>query len=160
MILPKLPTTDWTFIAIEDAMDNNANAYSTCDFCGTEIRWVHVLEHDDYPRPVNAGCCCAQKYCYDYDAEAAEREHKNKIGRLGRFVARDKWRASKNNRENICRFVRLPNGRRIHVTVWKKQDLYGVCITGLEHWDRYRSQLDAMNAAFDLVDDLKRETNR
>lgn len=83
---PIRPKTDWTCREIIDAKAVNPNGSSKCEFCGTNLRWIHILEHKDYRRSVEAGCCCASRRCFDYDAEAAEREFKNRIGRLMRFI--------------------------------------------------------------------------
>jgi hypothetical protein len=77
------PEPDWTCREVLDAQAiDPAAGQSRCEFCGTRIRWIHVLEHDDHPRAVETGCCCAARLCFDYDAEAAERELKNRMARM------------------------------------------------------------------------------
>jgi len=61
------------------------------------------------------------RLCYDYDAEAAERDLKNRTGRLIRFVNMRMWTRSRNDRENIGRRVPLPDGSKVMVTVFLKE---------------------------------------
>ncbi len=80
------PDADWTCREVLDAKAVDPAGESHCEFCGTRIRWIHVLEHDDHDGTAEAGCCCAARLCFDYDAESAERELKNRMGRLARFT--------------------------------------------------------------------------
>jgi len=155
------PEADWTCREVLDAQAIDPLENARCEFCGTRIRWVHVLEHDDYDRAVEAGCCCAARLCFDYDAEAAERELKNRMGRLARFVDARRWKRSRNYPVNICRQVRTPDGGVLWVTVFLREGRYGVYLAGRHpddrycHPEKYASQSEAMSVAFDLVEHLK-----
>jgi hypothetical protein len=155
-----LPETDWTFREVLDAQAIDSGGQSSCEFCGTRIRWIHLLEHDEHPGAIAAGCCCATRLCLDYDAEATEREFKNRMARLARFTDLRRWRRSRKNPENICRVVRLKD-RKLDVTVFLKFGSYGICIGGPKkdercfHPERYGSQAEALNVAFELVERRK-----
>jgi hypothetical protein len=148
---------DWTCREVLDAKAVAPDGVAKCEFCGTKIRWIHVLEHDDYHRSVETGCCCASRLCFDYDAEAAEREIKNRVSRLMRFVDPRRWTRSRANPENIWRWVRLSKRRKERVTVYLKNGEYGIYLSGASHFDRYGSQAEAKNMAFELVEQLKSE---
>lgn len=159
--MPRLrrPTSDWTCREVLDAKAIDPPEKSACEFCGTSIRWIHVLEHDDYHRSVEAGCCCAAKLCFDYDAVGAERELKNRTGRLMRFVDLRKWKRSRRNPENIWRRVRVPDGE-LTVTVFLKEGSYMIYVAGPSsyrycHWEAYTSQSEALTVAFELVEQWK-----
>lgn len=160
---PPRPESDWTCREVLDAKAVDPAGQSQCEFCGTAIRWIHVLEHDDYHRAVETGCCCAIRLCFDYDAETAERELKNRTARLTRFVDPRRWKRSINNPENIWRFVRCANGSKIRVTVFMRDGSYGICIAAMKgdgrrfHPERYGSQAEAKSIAFELVDGLKEQ---
>ena len=155
------PGTDWTCREVLDANAIDPTGRSSCEFCGTRIRWIHVLEHDNYHRTVEAGCCCAARLCFEYNAEGAEREAKNRAGRTMRFVDPRRWARSKSNPENIWRFARLPDGRKVRVTVFLKDGRYSIYLAGREvsdrfcHWEKYASQAEAVSVAFELIEKLK-----
>lgn len=157
------PSADWSCREVLDARVVHPSGKSQCDFCGTRIRWIHVLEHDDYDRAVEAGCCCAARLCFEYDAEGEEREVKNRTGRMARFVDLKRWRRSRTNPENVWRFVRTPDGDKVRATVYLKDGSYGICIAAQKtndryfHSERYATQREAMSIAFGLVERLKDE---
>ncbi len=157
------PETDWTCRELLDAQAIDPLGKCACEFCGTSIRWIHVLEHDDYHRSMRAGCCCAVRLCFDYDAEAAERELKNRMGRLMRFVDLRRWNRSRSNPENIWRWVRLSDRNKVRVTVFLKDGRYAICLAGRKdddcyfHWGRYATQSEATSVAFELVERLREE---
>ena len=157
------PENDWTCREVLDAKVIDPLGKFACEFCGTSIRWIHVLEHDDYHCSMRAGCCCAVRLCFDYDAEAAEQELKNHTVRLMRFVDLRRWNRSRPNPENIWRWVRLPDRKNVRVTVFLKDGRYGVCHAGRKdgdcyfHWEKYATQSEALSVAFELVERLKEE---
>lgn len=76
--------------------------YATCEMCGQErVRFVHVVEHDDYPGKLNVGCVCAEKMSGDYvNPRHQEAKLKSKAIRKGKWLTR-KWRSSKSGNEFI-----------------------------------------------------------
>jgi len=152
------PESDWIHREVIDARSIYADGMTNCDFCGTRIRHIHILEHDDQDQAVEAGCCCAERYCNEYDAKGAEREFKKRADRRARFVNRDVWKESRNNPANIWRWVKLPGKKkRERVSVYTKDGGYGVFVEDCRHWNCYVTQGEAMNAAFELIDALKEE---
>ncbi|HKB36120.1 MAG TPA: hypothetical protein VKD72_06680, partial [Gemmataceae bacterium] len=112
------------------------------------------MEGLDWHRTIEAGCCCALRLCYGYDAEEAERKFKNRMDRLERFMNARKWKQSRNNPDNIWRDIRLPSGAKLKVTIFKKAGRFGVYFEP-PHWDKYDTQVEAMRAAFELVESLR-----
>lgn len=155
-----LPKSDWSCREILDALSIDPDAKSKCDFCGTQIRWVHILEHDDCDHSVTAGCCCAAKFCFNYDARSAEREYKNRSTRRMRFVELQRWKRSRNNPANICRKVTTDVGL-VTVTIFLQEGQYGICLAYKKkmgqqpryHWAKFASQAEAMHTAFELIDE-------
>ena len=131
------PGSDWTCREVLDSQAIDPTGKFRCGFCATTIRWIHVVEHDDYEREVQAGCCCAARLCYEYDAEAAEREVKNRMDRRARFMDVRRWKRSMPNPENVWRFVQTPNDGRVRVTVFLNAEGYAICIAGKTDGDRY-----------------------
>jgi hypothetical protein len=166
-MMPKIPPIEdrprsgWTCREVLDAQAIDPTGTFRCGFCATSIRWIHVLEHDDYDREVQSGCCCAARLCFEYDAVAAEREAKNRMDRRARFMDLKRWKRSRPNPENVWRSVQTPNDGRVRVTVFLKAEGYAVCIARKTdgdryfHPDKYASQSEAMSIAFELVECLK-----
>lgn len=156
------PNSDWNCRELLDAKAVNTDGESRCEFCGTRIRWIHILEHDDWHRPIETGCCCAARLCFEYDAKSAERNAKNRLGRYSRFIESRRWNRSNTNPANVWRWVKLPDGRRVRVTIFFKSGKYGIYIVNKENdddkfcpWDRYSSKDDAMAVAFEVIENAK-----
>ena len=65
-----IPETGWTCIDIYDLKDreNTYNQGQTmkCEKCKNEnLRYVHVMQHPDYPRNLHVGRICAEKMSND-----------------------------------------------------------------------------------------------
>lgn len=152
------PTNDWTCQEVLDAKAIDPAGQARCGFCGTSIRWVHVLHHDDHDGTVEAGCCCAARLCFEYDAEGAEREVKNRLARLTRFIDLRRWKVSRSNAVNVWRSVKIGD-ERIRITVFLKDGAYMVYLSSkaeqLCHPSRYGSQVEALTMAFELVEGMR-----
>src|SRR5687767_12592569 len=79
----------WRCIHVTDL----GTAAGDCDRCGRErIRFVHHLEHPDYPNLLNVGRVCAEELLGDRAApRARERAMKNRASRLAR-LRKSKWK--------------------------------------------------------------------
>ena len=83
-----------------------------------------------------------------------------------RFLARDKWKPSRKNPDNLVRraWVKLPDRKKaseLIVTVFEKEGRYSVFLASGSYkdceWCAADTQADAMNVAFDLLERLKEE---
>jgi hypothetical protein len=90
-----LPRKGWVFYDIEDSLSLN----SFCEWCGTSIRYIHILFHPDNDILTNCGCICAEHLTEDYvnpkKREKNLKSHLNKIKRLKKTVFKN-FRQSKN----------------------------------------------------------------
>jgi len=74
---PRVPTRGWECINIEDLEEPAA----ICEMCETtEIRYVHVMHHPEYPDTLDCGCICAGHMQGD---PVAAREREANIKRRG-----------------------------------------------------------------------------
>jgi hypothetical protein len=98
-LLPGVPHRGWTCTDVEDLEEPSA----TCEMCEVmTIRFVHTMEHPDYPKPLGCGCVCAGHMEEDYAAaEAREREMRNRASRRARFPRLRRWHATRNGNEAI-----------------------------------------------------------
>jgi len=147
---------DWTCIRVIDAKSLSA----ACEFCGTRIRWVHVLGHEDYHSTLEAGCCCAVRLCAGYDAPDAERAMKNKFNRQMKFSDVTKWRRSQSNPANVWRWMKIPKGRKFRVTVFLKDGRYMTFVDDECNWEKFRTQKEAMDSAFEIVEKIKSDARK
>jgi len=94
-----IPHKGWRCIGIEDLGDGLGPGeridYSSCQMCGQEkIRYVHLMEHNDYPTGLNVGCICSGKMQDDiHEAKIRESNMKNRSSRRINWLTR-KWRHS------------------------------------------------------------------
>jgi hypothetical protein len=94
-----VPHRGWHCVGVEDirldGQPEDEAEYATCQMCGNErIRFVHMMEHPDYGRGVEAGCVCAEKMSGDYvNPRLQEGRLRKKASRKARWLRR-KWRTS------------------------------------------------------------------
>ena len=64
--------------------------------CGNHpIRYVHVMEHDDYEDQMNVGCVCAEHMSDDYlNPKSREKRLRNRAARRRNWLAL-KWKTSR-----------------------------------------------------------------
>lgn len=96
---PGVPHKDWYCIEVIDLADDpsveDEDDYETCQMCGKErIRFVHIMQHKDYPGPLRVGCVCAEKMSDDpVRPKEKEIELRNRASQRSRWLIR-KWRES------------------------------------------------------------------
>lgn len=89
---PGVPHKGWSCVDIEDLGEPSA----TCEMCETqEIRYVHHMEHANYPQVLACGCVCAGHMEDNYEgAQQREKGMRNANSRKRRWLTRD-WRISR-----------------------------------------------------------------
>jgi hypothetical protein len=88
---PAVPHKGWTCMDIEDLEE----PVGICEMCeNQEVRYVHIMEHPDYPETIRARCDCAGAMEED-SKRACKREQtlKNSATRRGYWLQRT-WRTS------------------------------------------------------------------
>ena len=155
----KRPKVGWSCNCVLDALAGDSEGMTWCEVCGTSIRWIHLLEHVDYDRSIEVGCCCARKMCQGYDASGAERDAKGLLSRRRRFVESPKWKPSKNNGNNVWRRVKTASCGDITVTIFAKGSRFSVYLAaagGDKFCDgkTFDTVKQAVSHAFDLVEKL------
>ncbi|MBL8812122.1 MAG: hypothetical protein JNM43_18305 [Planctomycetaceae bacterium] len=94
-----VPHRGWHCVGVEDirpdGQPEDETEYATCQMCGNErIRFVHMMEHPEFDRVVEAGCVCAEKMSGDYvNPRLQEGRLRKKASRKARWLRR-KWRTS------------------------------------------------------------------
>ena len=92
-----VPHKGWRYVGMEDLGENALPSediqYEQCQMCGRErIRYIHILEHRDFPEELRVGCVCASKLTDDYvNPQERERDLRNRSNRRQTFMRRE-WR--------------------------------------------------------------------
>lgn len=111
-IEPDVPHRGWVCVDIEDL----GEPCEICEMCEVmTIRYVHLMEHADYPEALRCGCVCAGHMEEDY-AGARRREAAFKASRARRknWLNR-RWHRTLTGGEYL-------NTDGFHVSVWPKYD--------------------------------------
>lgn len=140
-----VPKKGWSCIGIEDLGEPSAQ----CQMCeDKKIRYVHLMEHPNYPEALECGCVCAGKMEEDYSgAQKREEVVKNAARRRSRWLAR-KWKVSQSGNH----YVKTDG---FHIVVFQKSGAWSGTITNLStdkvtHARRlYATQDKAKLATFD-----------
>ena len=141
---PGIPHKGWFCIDVEDLEAPS----ETCEMCGNErIRFVHIMQHPDYPENIGVGCNCAEKMTDDYAApKKREQKLRNKATRKSRWLKR-KWRISAKGNEFL-------NVDGFNVTVFRyrkgyKSGKWGFKVGGAFSLNGYLMVQEAKLAAFE-----------
>ena len=152
--LSGVPHKGWRCVDIEDLGEPDA----VCEMCETqEIRYVHYMEHTDYPDILGVGCICAEHMEEDYDApRRRERGLRNGAQRRSRWLNR-RWRISAKGNSFL-------NTNGFNIVIFQKSNRsWAGRIEDRESGEfivsrkEYRSEDKAKLAAFDAMIFLKNE---
>jgi hypothetical protein len=145
-----VPHTGWVCIDIEDL----GRPAAVCEMCESqEIRYVHYMQHKDYPSILKAGCVCAG-HMENNPLRAKQRDDfmRSRAEKRKRWLTHRGWKISKKGNEWI-----EATG---YIVVMKCQDSCWRALikrespqTPFEQWSRrkYTSKNEAKLAAFDSL---------
>lgn len=152
------PLSDWYCTEVIDIEEEfSSTSLFTCELCGcSRVRFVHVMEHDDYFESISVGCICAGIMEGDVlAAKERERLMKNRAKRKRNFPKR-KWK-----RMPYDDYILMYKDSWIKMTCSRfNEQQYGVSYNGKSVW-KYKGRpitsfLAAVYAAFDLVDPIEK----
>ena len=112
---PGVPHRGWVCVDVEDLGEPAA----TCEMCEVqEIRFVHTMEHADYPDPLRCGCICAG-HMEENSAAAVGRERGGRCAanRKAKWLSRD-WRVSRHGNPHIKADI-------YHVVIFRRGEAWG-----------------------------------
>ena len=151
---PGVPRKGWTCVGVHDLEDER----QTCEMCeGKEIRYVHAMEHHDYPVTLFVGCMCAGHMEADYEgAKRREQEVRNTASRKARWLSM-RWKTSAKGNQYI------KTRDKFHVVVFPTVDRLQWCARVEDTTTRaaifsrrtYPTEPAAKLAAFDALIALK-----
>ena len=90
---PGIPHKGWECV---EMIDLGPDSQEDCQMCGKEnIRYVHVMKHENYGKILDVGCICAGKMTNDYEgSRQRDQAFRNKISRRNKWLVRE-WRISR-----------------------------------------------------------------
>lgn len=88
---PGVPHKGWTCVGIEDLEEPS----QICEMCeSVEIRYVHQMEHPEYPAILSVGCVCAEHMEGDYVRPREREATLRKASRRRSNWQKRKWKLS------------------------------------------------------------------
>ncbi|MCL2665123.1 MAG: UvrD-helicase domain-containing protein [Defluviitaleaceae bacterium] len=143
-----VPHTGWSCTDVIDLGAPNG----TCGMCGYQIiRYVHMMEHPNYPRRIGAGCVCAGGMEGDKEGAAQrERDFKNRTARLVKYMAKPWKKSKKGNKFTKYKgqvIVLLPD--KFRDGFWKYMIDGSLSLL-------FNSEEDAKRGAFDEIESLQK----
>jgi len=141
-----VPHASWTCDDIEDLGEPS----EVCEMCEkTEIRFVHIMSHPDYPETLRCGCVCAGHMEGSLSrAKAREADMRKRAARRKRFASR-KWKTSQKGNHY------WKHGGRLAI-VYRKHGRFGFRVENERRtvWgpQLYPTEIEAKLAAFDAID--------
>lgn len=149
------PLDGWRCIDVIDVKGDEDDEvdFSTCELCGcSNVRFEHIMAHEEYFEEVTVGCICAGIMEGDIlKAKERERLMRNRAQRRKRFVAKgweyDPWGKLYRDYKDMRAFLH------------KCADGYSVQVGGRMIYEyrkkRIRDTLSAAYAAFDALDPME-----
>jgi hypothetical protein len=150
---PGLPHTGWRCIGVEDL----GEPAHLCEMCeAMVVRYVHSMEHDDWPDVLDVGCVCAGNMESDpIGARRRETALKGRHKRRLRWLSDKRWCISAAGND----FINTADG--FNVVVYARGVIWGARVehrpSGYQRASRrpYRTSDEAKLAAFDAMLGLK-----
>lgn len=148
---PGVPHRGWMCVGVED-LEEPAQLCEMCE--SVEIRYVHFMEHPDYPETLGVGCICAEHMESDYVNPRRREKQLRSKGRRRLTWANRQWRMSAKGNPYL-------NTEGFNLTVFQTADrrgrFWGLRVTHRNSGTsqlgrrRYASEADAKKAALDAL---------
>lgn len=116
---PDVPKKGWSCVDIDDLGEPS----QVCEMCETQdIRYVHVMEHPNYPQLLQVGCVCAEHMEEDYVRPREREKRLKRVARRRPAWGQREWQSSRQGNPYI-------NIEGYNLTVFPKNDGFGVVVT-------------------------------
>ncbi len=163
----EMPQFGWVYEGMEDLGD----LIGTCDFCGTNIRYVHYIYHEQWGHTtLTVGAHCADKLTESSVASEKEAERKKSARNLTTFINPQKWKIIKNGIKR--------NYKQYKIFIWDNHYYYRIDVyyNITDHWgnnvqkpikgqDRFKTLEEAKTKVFEKINNgeveeyIKRHAN-
>lgn len=114
-----IPKKGWSCVDIDDLGEPSL----VCEMCETQdIRYVHVMEHPDYPELLRVGCVCAEHMEQDYVRPKEREKRLKRVARRRPSWAQREWQTSRQGNPYI-------NTEGFNLTIFRKEGGFGVVVS-------------------------------
>lgn len=134
-----MPRQGWNWVGVDDLGGLNGN----CELCGTEIRYVYAIEHQDWGA-MAVGTDCCDKLTQTSEASDHHEKYVKTIDARKRFVASKRWKF----RADGSHYIKQQG---IYVEVREHHDGFGIAMNHIAGKQRFESLLDAKIKVFDSI---------
>ena len=88
-------------------MEDLCEPSQICEMCEVqEIRYVHFMEHKDFPETLSVGCICAEHLEQDYlSAKRREMDLKNVSRQRTNWISQKSWASLEYSSENYAKLA-------------------------------------------------------
>lgn len=152
-----VPHRGWCCIDIDDVGDD----FHICQMCEVQpVRYVHTMEHPDYPDTLDVGCVCAGNMEQDYHAaRTREARFKQTKKRRQRWLEQH-WRTSASGND----YINTKDGFNVVIfrsrgVFWSGRIVHRPSGERMFARHRYRTAEQAKLAAFDGMLEMKHKMN-
>jgi hypothetical protein len=155
-----VPHRGWRCVDYYDTFERiGEDQYETCQMCETvTIRYVHVMEHNEYVEQLECGCVCAENMELDKLAPRhREKKMRGRAARRGKFADRKGWKISARGNP----YIKVDG---YHIVIAKRFAGYKIGITPPFSEDarwgarQYPTIEAAKLGAFDALEYMKEQT--
>jgi hypothetical protein len=145
-----VPHKGWVYETIIDLKEDGED-YETCMMCGREeIRYVHILSHEEIDETFRVGCVCAEKMTGDYvNPKERQRQLENKAKRKENWKYKDWKQNLKGN--HYYKF----EGHMLVIFRDSKTNKFKCIIDGKFGSKLYQYLSEAKEAIFNKIEEMK-----
>lgn len=148
--LEGVPHKGWQYETIIDLREEGEQ-YETCMMCGKEeIRYVHILSHDEVAETYRVGCVCAEKMTDDYvNPKERQRQLENRSKRKEIWKFKDWKQNLKGN------YYYNFEGHFLVIFRDNKTNKFKYTIEGKFGLKSYQYLSEAKDAIFNKIEEMK-----
>lgn len=145
-----VPHKGWIYETIIDLKEDGED-YETCMMCGREeIRYVHILSHDEVSDVYRVGCICAEKMTDDYvNPKERQRRAENRANRKEKWKYKE-WKQSQKGND----FYKFEEHLLVIFTD-KKTNKFKYKIESIFSMKSYQYMSEAKEAIFNKIEEMK-----
>lgn len=127
-----VPHKGWHCVSVDDLEEPSQE----CEMCeSVDIRYVHYMEHPDYPETLAVGCICAEHMENDYVRPREREAGLRRLSRRRTSWGKREWRLSRHGNLYL-------NTEGFNLTVFQRGTGFGVSVA---RRDRDGSQMGKKN---------------
>ncbi|NLR97450.1 hypothetical protein HGP17_11525 [Rhizobium sp. P38BS-XIX] len=116
---PHVPHRGWSCVGVDDLEEPS----QVCEMCeSVDIRYVHYMEHPDYPETLAVGCVCAEHMEEDYARPRAREKDLRRLAARRKTWRGRKWRISHAGNSYL-------NSEGFNLTVYRGSEGYRIAVS-------------------------------